>query len=296
MLHGAIYLALLGSLAAPDVAAAASDDALPSPVHHTVRVFLLAGQSNMEGRADGHRLTPEEVALVHAASARVQLAFNGDAPKPLGVVQPDPSIAAIYGYDRIFGPELFFGVAMAEAWPNEHFLLIKYTAGATSLYGSWNPDWSAERAAEMDEADNPPLYQAFVDYAREVLAGLDSHDYELCAMLWVQGESDSGAGAAEAAYGENLERLIESVRRDFGKPGLPFLLFQVGKGGVVDGMKRTATTMDRVVLIPRSADPGSPDYYTTIPNGHIDHGGMRKLGFRFAETYLARFGDGTVSP
>jgi len=288
MLCLAIYLVLLGSLAAGDAPEPAIDDALPNPASQKVRVFLLAGQSNMEGRANGHLLTPEETAQVLAASARVRLAWNGGPPKPLGVVQPDPSIAAIYGYNRIFGPELFFGVAMAAAWPGERILLIKYTAGATSLYGSWNPDWSAERAAEMDEADNPPLYQAFVAYAREVLAGLGRDGYELCAMLWVQGESDSGVAVAEAAYGENLERLVESVRADFGEPELPFLLFQVGKGGVVDGMKHAAKTMDKVVLIPRSADPASPDYYTTIPNGHIDHAGMRKLGIRFAEAYLGR--------
>ncbi len=57
-------------------------------------------------------------------------------------------------------------------------------------------------------------------------------------MLWVQGESDSGKKGGlkpREAYEMNLTKLISRVRTDFNHPKLPFLMFQVGHGKVVEG-------------------------------------------------------------
>ena len=253
-----------------------------------VKVFLLAGQSNMEGRADGNTLTSEDRERLRKAQDRVQLAFNFEPIRALDAVKPSPEIAEVYQRDLIFGPELFFGIAMSEAWPTERLLLIKLTAGATSLHGAWNPDWREDKAAAVGEENEPKLYSALTAHVNEVLSGYADDEYEICAMLWVQGETDAGNETAAKAYGANLQNLVKSIRRDVGRDTLPFLLFQVGDGEVVEGMKRTAREVPNVMLIPQSLDVTSPDFYQTMANGHYNYEGMKKLGHRFAEVFLSR--------
>lgn len=251
-----------------------------------IKVFVLAGQSNMEGRADGDKLPSRDRTRLANVQGRVQLAYNSEPVCALGTVRPPEEIAAIYNVEHIFGPELFFGVALAEAWPDERILLIKYTAGATSLYGAWNPDWSADKAAAMGEESEPKLYPAMTTYVNKVLAGYRSDQYEILAMLWVQGETDTGREPAESAYGGNLRTLVECIRLDTRCAHLPFLLFQVGGGKVVEGMRIVAREVPRVHLIPQSSDADSSDFYQKIENGHYNHEGQKKLGLRFAECFL----------
>ena len=253
-----------------------------------IKVFLLAGQSNMEGRAGGKKLTSQDRERLRKVRGRVQLAFNYEPIRALDVVKPSAEIAEIYERDLIFGPELFFGVALSEAWPEERILLIKLTAGATSLHGSWNPDWREDKAATMGEEGEPKLYSALTAYVNQVLSGYGDNEYEICAMLWVQGETDAGNEIAAAAYGETLRNLVECIRRDMGRETLPFLLFQVGHGKVVEGMKRTAREIPNVTLIPQSLDPASLDFYQKMGNGHYNYQGMRKLGHRFAELFFSQ--------
>ena len=122
----------------------------------------------------------------------------------------------------------------------------------------------------------------------QIISEYKKDAYEICAMLWVQGETDSGNEIAAAAYGRNLEQLIRHVRQDVGNENLPFLLFQVGSGKVVDGMKKTAQHLPNVFLLPQSTDPASTDYYPRMENGHYNYEGMKKLGQRFAEVFLNR--------
>jgi hypothetical protein len=254
-----------------------------------IKVFLLAGQSNMEGRADGAKLTIRDKEGLAKVQERIQLAFNDQPIRALNAVKPSTEIAEIYRRNLIFGPELFFGIALGEAWPEEKLLFIKLAAGATSLYGCWNPDWSADKAAAMGEADEAPLYGALTAYVKQVLSGYDATEYEICAMLWVQGETDSANEVAAAAYGDTLRNLVARLRQDLGHGTLPFILFQVGKGKVVEGMIRTARAKRNVTLLPQSLDPISQDFYEKMKNGHYNYEGMKKLGHRFAEVFLREY-------
>ena len=220
---------------------------------------------------------------------RVQLAFNREPIHPLDVVSPPDEIREIYQRDRIFGPELFFGMALAEALPDERFLFIKRTEGATSLYGCWNPDWSKDKASIMGELNKPKLYREFIDYVRSVLDGYSPDDYEICAMLWVQGEGDGKVPQAAVAYGSTLRTLIERIRKDIGRDTLPFILLQVGSVQVVEGMNRTADEAPNVTLIHQSQDAESPDFFEKMENGHYNCEGMKKLGARFAEVFLRTY-------
>ena len=87
-----------------------------------LHVFILAGQSNMEGRADGLSLSQQDRERLRKAQPRVQLVYNQRPAQDLDVVAPPDDIKEIYHVERIFGPELFFGVTLAEAWPAERIL------------------------------------------------------------------------------------------------------------------------------------------------------------------------------
>jgi len=251
-----------------------------------IKVFILAGQSNMEGRADANKLLPHDLERLSKVQAKVQLAFNNEPVCPLKAVKPPAEIAEIYKLDAIFGPELFFGINLSEAWPDEKILLIKLSEGATSLHGSWHPEWSDDKATLMGEEQEPKLYQALINYVEKTLSEYKKDEYEICAMLWVQGETDAGNKTAAKAYGENLQQFISHIRQDLENETLPFLLFQVGHGKVVEGMMEVSQRVPNVTLIKQSLDPKSVNFYSKIKNGHYNYNGMKKLGQRFAEIYL----------
>ncbi len=256
-----------------------------------IKVFLLAGQSNMEGRADGNKLNLQDRERLSRAQENVQLAFNNNPVCPLRVVKPSGEIAEIYKRELIFGPELFFGIAISEAWPVENILLIKLSEGGTSLHGCWHPEWSEDKAAAMGEEQETKLYPALIDYVDQTLSEYNKDVYEICAMLWVQGEKDAGNKIAAAAYGRNLQQFIRRIRQDVENDTLPFLLFQVGHGKVVEGMIQTAQIVPNVTLIPQSREPTSVNFYPRMENGHYNYQGMKKLGHRFAQVYLNSIND-----
>ncbi len=256
-----------------------------------IKVFLLAGQSNMEGRADASKLNPQDLERLSKVQEKVQLAYNKELIGPLQAVKPSTEIAEIYNRELIFGPELFFGITLSEAWPDEKILLIKLSEGATSLHGCWHPEWSEEKAAVMGEEDGPQLYRALMDYVKQTLSEYNKDEYEICAMLWAQGETDAGNKIAASAYGENLQQFIKHLRQDLKNSSLPFLLFQVGHGQVVEGMMKTAQLIPNVTLLQQSLEPTSVNFYPKLENGHYNCDGMKKLGRRFAEIYINSISD-----
>ncbi len=256
-----------------------------------IKVFILAGQSNMEGRADANKLLPQDLERLSKAQQNVQLSFNNEPVSPLKAVKPSAEIAKIYKRELIFGPELFFGIALSEAWPDEKILLIKFSEGGTSLHGCWNPEWSEYKAAVMGEEDETKLYPALIDYVEQTLSEYRKDEYEICAMLWVQGETDAGNKIAAAAYGQNLQQFISHIRQDLENDTQPFLLFQVGHGKVVEGMIKTAQFVPNVTLIQQCLEPTSVNFYPKMENGHYNYEGMKKLGQHFTENFLNQISD-----
>jgi hypothetical protein len=254
-----------------------------------IKVFILAGQSNMEGRADGTKLLQEDDERLLKAQKNVQLAYNNEPLIPINPVKPTPGIAETYNRTLIFGPEIFFGITLSEIWPDEEILLIKLSEGGTSLHGCWNANWSEDKATIMNEEQESKLYSSLTNYIEQILSEYKTDEYELCGMLWVQGETDAGNKIAASAYGRNLNQFIGQIRQDLKKENLPFILFQVGHGKVVEGMIDVSKSLTNVTLIPQSLEPMSADFYSKLENGHYNYEGMKKLGERFAEVFLERY-------
>lgn len=258
------------------------------------KVFLLAGQSNMDGRAKASGLSQEDKTRLKKAQGNVTLYYNFDDGKPLDTTKVAAHTAKKFGADYLFGPELFFGIEMSEKYPDHEIILIKRSRGGMSLYGAWNPEWTLEKATLIKEEKQPKLYSEFIDYSKKVLSKFDPDSYTLCGMLWVQGESDSGKkGGTKPAetYQYNLSNLISRVREDFNKPELPFLIFQVGHGKVVVAMQNIAQEDKNVVLIPQEKDKNSRFYFEKNPPpvGHYVTDSMKRIGMLFFEFYEKEF-------
>ena len=262
-----------------------------APETKTKKVFLFAGQSNMEGRANAAKLSEEDLQRLEKVKDRIQFHYNHQDLSPLQLTTPKPYVQRKFSLEKSFGPELFFGIELAEKYPDETFIFIKRSQGGTSLYGCWNPYWEEEKAELMNELNKPKLFLDFVNYGKSVLSNYSPTEYEICGMLWVQGEADSGVKKwgplPSETYGENLRNLIKETRAVFKTSDLPVMIFQVGSGKVVKGMEETAALDKQVYLIPQSKDKESPDFYEKNPPpiGHYIAKSMKRIGERFFEVY-----------
>lgn len=264
------------------------------------KVFLLAGQSNMDGRGAASELTIDERKQLAFAQKRIHFYYkgtvnNGDDPLivdgPLNVTDPWPFVKKKFRLDKCFGPELFFGMALSKAYPEEKFLFIKRSQGGTSLYGAWNPNWNLEKARLKGEENKPKLFEDFIATTDAQLAKLPPNSFEIVGMLWVQGESDHGP-LPSSTYGQNISTLIQKVRAYYDVPHMPFLILGVGNDTVVKGMMETSKKSLNVSLILKSNNPNANNYTSIYthnwngkPAGHYNYKGMKKIGNMFFDTY-----------
>ncbi|MEM8738404.1 MAG: sialate O-acetylesterase [Planctomycetota bacterium] len=166
-----------------------------------ITVFLLAGQSNMAGRADADNLA----AGLRRPQSEVQLfdgTTNADSFRPLA---PDS------GTD--FGPEVTFGQSLIASNPDARIALIKSADGGTNLSNDWDPN---------QQNNN---YTAFTDTVALGLQKLadQGHNVTIGGMLWTQGETDAFGNRTQAQYANDLTEFIAAVRGSYGQD-LPFFL------------------------------------------------------------------------
>lgn len=231
-----------------------------------MKVFILAGQSNMGGAAPGEELPP----LFREPPENVALYSAG-------------RWAPLEARER-FGPEMAFGHAMAEAWPDEEIGLVKFAAGGTSLM-AWHPEWTRARAAVTENAEAGPLYQTLVSTVDSALA---ERPGRVVAVLWMQGERDSRYEQAARQYRGNMERFIQHLRRDLGESDLPFIWGQVSppeEGYPYRDLVRAAQLMVHLEVAHTAVVPTDdlPKYADGL---HLDAQGLSELGRRFALAYL----------
>jgi hypothetical protein len=271
------------------------------------KVFILAGQSNMDGRGDASKLSEAEMKLLTNASKKIHFVYKGTVGEgnairyngELDFTNPWNFVKQKFRIEKCFGPELFFGVDLVKNYPKHDYLFIKRSQGGTSLYGAWNPNWSVEKASFFKEQDKPKLYQDFIDLVDAELAKLQPDSYEIIGMLWVQGETDSNTSNGPIAadtYQKNLENLIISLRSHYNIPDLPFLMLGVGSKKVQNAMAQVSYKLTNVSFIERSQDVNKSNYtpiYThkwkDKPVGHYNYEGMKKIGHLFFESYQTSY-------
>jgi hypothetical protein len=232
-----------------------------------VRVFILAGQSNMEGKA------PNALLDHQATDPKTRDQFSHLRRDNQWIVRDDVFIKFLdrkgklttgFGSPNRTGPELEFGTVMGNYF-GEPVLLIKTAWGGHSLFKNFRPPSAGfpedevlqkellqaqERVRKENEKNKrekplPTLYdirkeygKSYRDMLREVrethenLAGLfpelKGRKTVLAGFVWFQGWNDQ-YGGAEKEYAANMRHFINDVRKDFASPALPFVIAAMGQ-------------------------------------------------------------------
>lgn len=246
-------------------------------------VFLLAGQSNMDGRASVADLKGD-LEKYAKSNPDILIHFSaGGLKRPLttslGFKPLQPGYSGTPGNKnanalptKTFGPEVSFGPTMAQALPGKHLLLVKFAEGGTSLAHDWNP------------GEPGKLYENFIKFVRQTqeLVKRQGDTCEIRGMVWHQGESDAAMPAGK--YQAALTELIAKVRSDLGVRDLPFVI-----GQVFDNGKRTGIINDQKATAGAVAHVGFADAngLKTIDKGtHFDAGSQIALGNRLAHEMI----------
>jgi hypothetical protein len=245
-----------------------------------LKVFILAGQSNMEGY--GSELSLGHMADDPATEPAFQRLVSVDGFLERDDVWarygPRKGILAL-GYGafengpprdgRLFGPEYGFGMVMGDLF-EEQVLLIKCCWGGASL--GRQPDALGVRKNDFyppgagGDAETGPRYRQLVANVRATLKHLPRHfpvydgaGYEIAGLVWFQGYSDQFGGRHQE-YELNLTHLIHDLRRDLGVPDLPVVIGELGTGGqtVPPGSPET------VIRKAQAAVAASPEFRGTV--------------------------------
>ncbi|WP_438043877.1 sialate O-acetylesterase [Sorangium sp. So ce128] len=300
------------------IALAAFALSLSAPaIAQPVKVFVLAGQSNMVGYGVGRQLPVElqsqpDVWYDHYnPDAREGGPYAAATSADWGPLEPK-------GEARRYGPEITFGRAIAAAYPEDRIAIVKMAQGGTNLVDHWGrglaPDPEVLYKSQLYhallgrldsatyEGDRALRYPEEVTRLDGALARLESegHPYEIAALVWMQGENEAGWSAA-FSYGDTLRGFIAAIRADLGVPGLPVVLGRVSdnlypaNGGPIAAGKEANIDAVRAAQVtvaeedPRVAWVDTDDFTARSPDDtyHFDSAAYQLLGDRFAEAYLA---------
>lgn len=214
----------------------------------SVKVFLLVGQSNMQGKGsvkqfeevvtanpqrygawwtDGHWTTRDDV----------WCALN-DHIGPLTVGFGFPATQRI-------GPELAFGEVIGNAY-TEPVVLLKTCWGGQSLGNDFRPPSSGGHGREFVLDDGISWKVASTGWAYKEIFNLihkrldsigttfpelNGRPWEIVGLVWFQGWNDLINDTFRAEYQTNLVHLIQDLRKDLKAPHLPIVIGESGQGG-----------------------------------------------------------------
>ena len=295
----AVAVVLAAFLALALTAPLQSGQAGKSPV----KVFILAGQSNMEGQG-AIQADPKKNEGKGSLEYLVKTPATADRFKHLvdkggkWVVRDDVWIwylgrkgGLTVGYgareDRI-GPELQFGHVLGDSFENQ-VLLIKLAWGGKSLGKDFRPPSSGGEVG--------PYYAEIVKQVKDVLGNLKTHfpdydgrGYELAGFGWHQGWNDRINQAFNDEYEKNLANFIRDIRKDLGAKDLPFVIAETGMSGreetnprALSLMRAQAAVADYPEFKGNVAFVGTRDFYRpkeVSPSGQAYHWNSN------AETYF----------
>ena len=215
----------------------------------TVKVFILAGQSNMQGKGSVKQF--EEVAKAKpdrygqwwkngewAQRDDVWCAFN----EKMGKLTPG------YGWKLVerMGPELAFGEVVGNAF-SEPVVLLKTCWGGQSLAVDFRPPSSGgSDRLPLNLEDGVSFKPGSVNWAyKEIFTlihkrldnigttfpELKDRKWEIVGLVWFQGWNDLIDANRRAEYKTNMVNFIRDIRKDLKIPNLPIVIGESGQGG-----------------------------------------------------------------
>jgi len=243
-------------------------DPWPAAKEGPVKVFILAGQSNMQGHAALRTLEyliyNEETAAEYQQwkdrwgdwYERSDVWIWTTDGRRYGNLKPG------FGQsDKKIGPELGFGWVLGEHL-DEQVLLIKTCWGGRSVKKDFLPpgaDMPSDEALQQElerakkrrpqttiqdiKGNYGKAYRDTITHVNEVLSNLkqyypkydEKRGYELAGFVFFQGWNDMVDGSQRSEkyinYTKRLAQMIKDVRKDLKAPNLPVVIGELGAGG-----------------------------------------------------------------
>jgi len=168
------------------------------PETGTFRVFILMGQSNMNGSGRFKDLE----APYNQRHERIRVWANGRWEYMV------PS--------NKFGPGVSLAHQLADFWPDDTIGIIKVSCGATGI-SAFEKNWSFERAQRSKDGKKGSLYK---DLMNAVTEAKRISNPEFSGFVWKQASADGRKGLAEEYY-DNITQLISDLSADLGVSDLP---------------------------------------------------------------------------
>lgn len=258
----------------------------------TVQVFILAGQSNMEGQGVVSMNHPQ---YYNGGKGNLVWSMANSASKDMmkhlkdadgnWVVRDDVEISfkvrdvvrrggltigyTGYGGSSHIGPELQFGHVIGDYF-KEPVLLIKTAWGGKSLYTDFRPPSSGGQVG--------PYYTQMIEEIHDALKALGDQPYKIRGFVWMQGWNDMCTKPAIPEYADNLVNLAKDIRKEFNCPNLPIVIGELGNGGVAkpdsgmqkfrDAQRSGAEKIEKALFVETHNFARDPQMSPNVGHGH----------------------------
>lgn len=246
---------------------------VPAADRGKLKLFVLAGQSNMSGRGS----------LISAAIPRLDeriFALNKDfrwspATEPLGSRPNEVDTIASDGGTGV-GPGLAFAHRLLEEHPDWRIGLVPCARGA-SLIADWQRDLSQNS-----------LYGACL---KRVQAASTYGD--VVGFLFAQGEGDADDPTlhpervlSAATWAERFTAIVTSLRKDLGLPGLPVVYAQLGQPPNPSPPNWELIKRQQAAVVVAQSNMVSTTDLVTADGVHFTTESQVEIGRRMAEAWL----------
>ncbi len=270
-----------------------------------VKIYLLVGQSNMQGKGniEGDVNKPGNSLrhLVHH-DAKKEFQFLVDPQGewtaredvwahydlfPFGGLRYGPLKPGYGAAPGQIGPELGFGNVMGDADKGQ-VLLIKAAWGGKSLGYDFLPPSVGKYAKPVRPADPGYFYQRTLDLVSEVtenvetlFPGYKGQGMEIAGLCWHQGWNDQ-YGGLDANYESNMAAFIRDIRSSEHGLGIPGLTVVIATSGNIMG----DTPIKQGQLAMADANK-HPEFAGNVAVVDTDKPyGPEQMGFKFGEDGL----------
>ena len=259
-----------------------------------LQVFILAGQSNMQGSG----IIAADPKRNGGKGSLEFIAANADAQSPFGHLRSESGEwksrddVMISYFDRAgsltvgfgagvetIGPELGFGWTIGDHF-DEPVLLIKVAWGGKAVGKEFRPPSAGGEIGESYTAMIAEIQRVLAD-VDPIFPSLEYSEVKLMGIGWHQGWNDRVNQAFNDVYEKNLSCLIRDMRAELGHPALPFVIAETGMSGheekhprALSLMKAQAAVAQREEFVGNVAFVGTKDFWrdkSQSPSGQAYH-------------------------
>ena len=226
-----------------------------------LRVFVLAGQSNMQGYGtiDDDEDNPGTLNAVILNDSEGEWSKIGEVDNwnslenayiyyqgSQGTIKANVTVGQ-GANSNLIGPELMFAHELDNFY-DDPILIIKTAWGGKSLAVDFRPPSAGGATGEY--------YTEMINIVNNVTQNLatefpdiEASEFEISGFAWFQGWNDGASEDFLNEYESNLEHLINDVRTDFNNTELPFVVASSGHGGYVQSNDGWVRDMQEVVSV-----------------------------------------------